>query len=178
MIFIETEHLILRNYKPTDFNDVFAYFSNEEVSRYEDFYPMSAEQVRSLIDEWQTMDNRLVAELRSDGTVIGSIGYWTDEEGHHCIDYDFNPAFCGNGYATEAGKALVSHLFYALDVAAVYGDCDVENTVSWKLLERLGFERIQRLDQQSYKDDPDGNPILISTYLYERRRPDTNRKSV
>ena len=178
MIYIETEHLILRNYKPTDFNDVFAYFSNEEVSRYEDFYPMSAEQVWSLIDEWKTMDNRLVAELRSNGTVIGSIGYWTDEERHHCIDYDFNPAFGKNGYATEAGKALVSHLFDTLDVTAVYGDCDVENTASWKLLERLGFERIQRLDQQSYKNDLDGNPIMISTYLYEQKRPDTNRKSV
>lgn len=170
MVIIETEHLILRNYKPADFNNVFAYFSNEEVSRYEDFDPMSEAQVRSLIDEWQAMDNRLVAELKSDGIVIGSIGYWTDEEGHHCIDYDFNPAFGGNGYATEAGKALVSYLFETLELPAIYGDCDVENTASWKLLERLGFQRVQRLDQQSYKNDLDGNPILISTYLYERKR--------
>lgn len=111
---------------------------------------MSAEQVRSLIDEWKTMDNR----------------------------HDFNPAFGKNGYATEAGKALVSHLFDTLDITAVYGDCDVENTASWTLLERLGFERIQRLDQQSYKNDLDGNPIMISTCLYEQKRPDANRKSV
>lgn len=169
MVFIETERLVLRNYKPADFNDVFAYFSKEEVSRYEDFYPMTEEQVQSLIDEWQTMDNRLVAELKSGGIVIGSIGYWIDEEGHHCIDYDFNPSFCGNGYATESGKALVKYLLETLEVTAIYGDCDVENTASWKLLERLGFQRMQRLEQQSYKNDLDGNPIFISTYLYELR---------
>lgn len=37
MIALETERLILRNYHPSDFKDIFAYFSNEEVSRYEDF---------------------------------------------------------------------------------------------------------------------------------------------
>ena len=83
MIALETERLILRNYHPSDFKDIFAYFSNEEVSRYEDFYPMSEEQVQVIIDEWKNMDNRLVAELKTHSIVIGSIGYWIDDEGHH-----------------------------------------------------------------------------------------------
>ena len=41
MVHIETPQLILRNYKITDFEDIKRYFSNEEVCRYEDFYPMS-----------------------------------------------------------------------------------------------------------------------------------------
>ncbi len=170
MVSIETQRLLLRNYKATDFDDIFVYFSSEEVSRYEDFDPMSPEQVLALIEEWKTMDNRLVAELKSDRTVIGSIGYWIDGEGHHCIDYDFNPAFGGNGYATEAGRALVEYLFHTSEVPAVYADCDVKNTASWKLLERLGFQRMRQLDQQSYKDDQNGNPIMISTYLYGLER--------
>lgn len=167
MVLIETENLILRNYKTTDFEDVLKYFSNEEVSRYEDFYPMSELQVRDIIDEWKDMDNRLVAELKSNGIVIGSIGYWIDDEGHHCIDYDFNPAFGGNGYATEAGHGLICYLFETVGVNVIYGDCDVQNISSWKLLERLGFQRIQQLDNQSYKKDKNGKPILISTFLYE-----------
>lgn len=167
MVWIETENLILRNYRITDAKDVFKYFSDEEVSRYEDFYPMSELQVREMIDEWKDMDNRLVAELRPDGTVIGSIGYWIDDEGHYCIDYDFNPAYGGNGYATEAGEKLVCYLFETVGVNAIYGDCDVQNVSSWKLLERLGFQRIRQLDNQSYKNDKDGKPILISTFLYE-----------
>ena len=113
------------------------------------------------------MDNRLVAELKSKQNVIGSIGYWIDDEGHYCMDYDFNPEYCGQGYATEAGNALIRYLFESVGISVIYGDCDVQNVSSWRLLERLGFQRIRRLDNQSYKNDKNGNPILISTFLYE-----------
>ena len=139
MITIETNRLLLRNYRAADFEDIMDYFSDEEVSKFEDFYPMSEEQVRNIITEWQDMDNRLVAELKSNRKVIGSIG----------------------------GRALVQYLFESVGIRAVYGDCDVRNISSWKLLERLGFQRIKKLDNQSYKNDQTGNPILISTFLYE-----------
>lgn len=166
MVLLETERLLLRNYKEEDFSDIMEYFSNEEVSRYEDFYPMSENQVKKIIAEWKNMDNRLVAELKECHKVVGSVGYWIDEEGHHCIDYDFNPKFGGNGYATEACKALLHYLFYTKEISEVFGDCDVRNEASWKLLERLGFERMQKLNNQSYKNDENGQPIIIQTYLY------------
>ena len=167
MIMLETNRLLLRNYRMTDFEDIIKYFSNEEVSKYEDFYPMSEEQVRNMIAEWQDMDNRLVAELKSKQIVIGSVGYWIDDEGHYCIDYDFNPDYYGQGYATEASNALVHYLFESVGIRVIYGDCDVQNVASWKLLERLGFQRISMLDNQSYKNDKNGNPILIRTFLYK-----------
>ena len=180
MIAIETNRLLLRNYRMTDFEDIVKYFSNEEVSKYEDFYPMSEEQVRNIITEWKDMDNRLVAELKSQQNVIGSVGYWIDDEGHYCIDYDFNPGYCGKGYATEASNALVHYLFETVGISAIYGDCDVRNVSSWKLLERLGFQRISQLDNQSYKKDEIGNPILISTFLYqlEKTKYDISDKKI
>lgn len=60
----------------TDFEDILKYFSDEEVSKFEDFYPMSEKQVRNMIAEWKDMDNRLVAELKVKRKVIGSVGYW------------------------------------------------------------------------------------------------------
>ncbi len=174
MIHIETTRLLLRNYKATDCEDVMRYFADENVSKYEDFYPMSEEQVNNIINEWKYMDNRLVVELKVKQIVIGSIGYWVDDERHHCIDYDFNPEYYGNGYATEAGIALVHYLFETEDINAIYGDCDVQNISSWKLLERLGFQRIKQFDNQSYKNDKLGNPILISTFLYELEKSNFN----
>ena len=170
MMKIETDRLLLRNYKESDFEDIFKYFSDEEVSRFEDFYPMSEEQVRDIIAEWKNMENRLVAALKSEQIVIGSVGYWIDDEGHYCIDYDFNPEYCGQGDATEACNALVHYLFESLGIRAIYGDCDVRNVSSWKLLERLGFQRISTLDHQSYKNDKNGNPIFIHTFLYELKK--------
>ncbi len=170
MITIETNRLLLRNYKVTDFEDILKYFSDEEVSKFEDFYPMSEKQVRNMIAEWKDMDNRLVAELKIKRKVIGSVGYWIDDEGHYCIDYDFNPRYCAQGYATEASDALVHYLFESVGICAIYGDCDVRNVSSWRLLERLGFQRISTLDHQSYKNDKNGNSIFIHTFLYELKK--------
>lgn len=166
MVALETERLILRNYKVTDFNDVFEYFSNEEVAQYEDFYPMTRQEVREIIDDWKDKDYRLVVERKDTNKVIGSIGYWRDENGNYSIDYDFNPSFSKCGYATEAGKALIKHLFCNEKIEKLYGDCDVRNVNSWKLMERLGFLRIKETANDSYKNDMDGNPILITTYTY------------
>lgn len=170
MIYLETERLILRNYKPDDFEDIYAYFSNDEVAKYEDFYPMSEEEVKELIDEWKDKDSRMVVELKNQNTVIGSIGYFIDDDGDYSMDFDFNPIYGKQGYATEAGKMLLSYLFSTLDAEKVFGDCDICNKNSWRLLERLGFKKISQMDNESYKDDADGNPILISIYLYSIER--------
>lgn len=51
----------------------------------------------------------------------------------------------------------------------------MRNVSSWRLLERLGFQRIRQLDNQSYKNDEIGNPILISTFLYELDKTKYNK---
>ena len=71
MLKLETERLILRNYETEDFEDIKKYFADEEVSRYEDFDLMSDEQIKEIIEEWKTMDNRLVAEQKESGVVVG-----------------------------------------------------------------------------------------------------------
>ncbi|MDF2844658.1 MAG: family N-acetyltransferase [Herbinix sp.] len=167
MIRLETERLILRNYRVEDLNDIYEYFNNEDVARYEDFYPMSKEDVNELIDEWKDKDSRLVVELKDNNKVIGSIGYFVDEDGDYSMDFDFNPSYGKKGYATEAGKKLLSYLFHTVGAKEIYGDCDINNVNSWRLLEKLGFKRLKQIDNESYKDDMDGNPILISIYLYK-----------
>lgn len=170
MMQLETDRLILRNYRESDIGDLKAYFANEEVAKYEDFYPMTEDEIINLAAEWRSMDNRLVAELKSERRVIGSIGYWIDDDADYSIDFDFNPVYAKKGYATEAGQELVRYLFESVGIEKLYGDCDVRNENSWKLLERLGFQRIGQIDNESYKDDKDGNPILISIYLYLKRK--------
>lgn len=176
MIYLETERLILRNYKKTDAADVHEYFSNEEVARYEDFDPMEKEEVEEMVEEWSTEDNRLVAELKATGKVIGSIGYWIDEDDDYSIDYDFHPAYGKHGYATEAGKKLLEYLFETVGIEQIYGDCDIRNENSWRLMERLGFRKIKQLDNESYKDDADNQPILISIFIYLLKKEEWNNE--
>lgn len=169
MIRLETERLILRNYQLDDLEEVYDYFSKEETAMYEDFYPMTNKEVKDLVTEWSKMDNRLVAVLKNTGNVIGSVGYWVDEKGDYSIDYDFNSKFSKHGYAFEAASKLIQYLFDELKIPQIFGDCDVRNANSYRLLERLGFEKIKQLDNESYKNDQAGNPILISIYLYSKK---------
>ena len=169
MIFFETERLILRNYTMDDVPAVHEYFSNEEVSRYEDFWPQTVEDVTEGLSEWKDMDNRMAVVLKETGELIGSVGYWDDEEDgetEYSIDFDFNPRFWHRGYAFEAAKEVVRHLTEDLHVQEIYGDCDERNTASSRLLERLGFQLIETVDD-AYKEDADGNPIMIKSRVYK-----------
>lgn len=170
MILLETERLILRNYKETDIQDIFEYFSNEEVAKYEDFFPMTREEVKELIEDWKDKDYRMVVEKKDTGKVIGSIGYLRNEKGEFSIDYDFNPLFAKCGYATEAGKVLIQHIFQVEKIDELYAECDVLNDNSWKLLERLGFVRIGEKEGDYFKNDAQGNPMLITSCTYILRK--------
>lgn len=43
------------------------------------------------------------------------------------------------GYAREAGKKVLTHLFHIIGTKEIYGDCDIHNENLWRLLERMGF---------------------------------------
>ena len=171
MIKLETERLILRNYTMDDVPAVHEYVSSEEVSRYEDFWPLTVEEVAEGLSEWKDMDNRMAVVLKQTGELIGSVGYWDDEEDEngeteYSIDFDFNPRFWHRGYAFEAAKEVVRHLTEDLHVKEIWGDCDERNTASSKLLERLGFQLVETVDD-AYKEDAGGNPIMIRSRVYK-----------
>lgn len=167
MILLETERLILRNYTMNGVRAVHEYLSNEDVARYEDFYPMTLEEVEEELNEWKDMDNRMAVQLKENGELIGSVGYWVDDKGKHSIDYDFNPRFQNKGYATEAAREVVRYLTEDLHVKELFGDCDERNTASSNLLLRLGFEKVYTNTNASYKNDADGKPIIITVEVYK-----------
>lgn len=173
MVKLETERLIIRNYQETDIQDVYEYMSLEEVALYEDFYPMDMEEVSEWVLNNSKKDSRLVTELKETGKVIGSIGYFFEDDEdeaklkNYRLDFDFNPKYGKCGYATEAAKALIAHIFDDLGARRLGADCDDRNENSWKLLERLGFRREGHLiEGTAYKGDKEDNPIIISIYLY------------
>ena len=65
-----------------------------------------------------------------------------------------------------ASKEVVRHLTEDLHVREIWGECDERNTASGRLLERLGFELMEIVDD-AYKEDADGNPIMIRSKVYK-----------
>jgi RimJ/RimL family protein N-acetyltransferase len=50
-------------------------------------------------------------------------------------------SFQGQGYATEAVRGIVGHLFRVEGLHKVSAECDARNTASARVLERAGFTR-------------------------------------
>jgi RimJ/RimL family protein N-acetyltransferase len=73
--------------------------------------------------------------IELEGRVIGKAGCWRLPE----IGYILHPAYWGQGFATEACRAVIAHVFDTYDVEAITADVDPRNEASLRLLERLGF---------------------------------------
>lgn len=55
------------------------------------------------------------------------------------LGYIFDPAYAGNGYATEAVTAMVAYAFERLGVRRITAGCFAGNLPSVRLLERIGM---------------------------------------
>ncbi len=57
------------------------------------------------------------------------------------IGYIFNPDQHGRGYATEAANAMLRYGFEELGLHRIHARCDLRNSASWRVMERLGMRR-------------------------------------
>ena len=82
-----------------------------------------------------------VVALRDTEQVVGDCGWYgpPGAAGEVEIGYGMSPAFRGNGYATEAVRALLGWIVGYGGVRRVVAETEVTNTPSRRLLERLAF---------------------------------------
>jgi [ribosomal protein S5]-alanine N-acetyltransferase len=147
---LETERLLLREFGADDAEALFSVESEPEVARYQSFEPRTLDQSQAFVRgaaEMATRSPRSVYELavvrRADEQLIGRVGF--EVSGGHgrqgVLWYTLRPDCWGQGYATEAARALVTYGFSELGLHRVQADCDPDNAPSWRLLERLGMRR-------------------------------------
>lgn len=73
------------------------------------------------------------------GRVLGACGIKVDGEQPE-IGYWLGVPFWGKGYATEAARALIDHVFGDLGYDTVLGGARVSNPASRRVLEKCGFQ--------------------------------------
>ena len=79
---------------------------------------------------------------KKDGSKIGSIAHWFVQPNKWIeIGYDLVPNERGKGYGTEAVQIIVDYLFLSKDIARIQAITNVKNTVSQRVLEKVGFKR-------------------------------------
>jgi [ribosomal protein S5]-alanine N-acetyltransferase len=81
--------------------------------------------------------------LRSDGRLIGVCGtYAHDEENKRIeIGYHIVPSLWGQGYATEAARAIIGWSFDNLDIHRIEADCTEGNIGSELVMLKCGFKQ-------------------------------------
>ena len=169
MIYYETDRLILRNYRLDDISDFHEYMSQEFTVKYQGYAPLSLEKSEKGVTKRLDDDAHWVCELKESGKVIGNIEYTKGKDGNYEIGYEFSEKYGKKGYATEACKTLIEHLFQTLNARRIYAGMDEPNVNSWKLMERLGFRKEAHFiecEASFNEKDEQGNPIYVSCYVY------------
>ncbi len=152
-----TERLSLRPAELRDALPTFAFRSLPEVAQWLTNLPTDPTAWEEGFGE--RLASTLVVE--KDGVVIGDLKLhvqdpWSQAEVREQaagtvveIGYVLDPAYVGQGYATEAVREELRICFEEIGVRRVIAQCFADNEPSWRLMERVGMRREQHTKQDS-----------------------------
>ncbi len=150
---IQTERLLLRPFTEDDAERLHALFDiHPDVWRFDGRFPRSLEQRRELL-RWRMHDyehegwGAIGVVAGAGGELIGQAGlqYWlclqVDGTAVPEVElfYKLGRDYWGQGYATEAGRALLTYAFDHLHLSRVVSTAQRENARSVALMRRLGM---------------------------------------
>lgn len=156
---LETERLVLREFRDEDWAEVFAYQSDPRYLQYYPFTDRSVEEVKEFIQmflDHQVQKPRikfqLAVTLKSTGGLIGNCGIRLDKPDAHQgdIGYELSPEHWGQGYATEAARAMIDFGFSSLRLHRIWSWCIADNQRSARVLEKQGMCLEGRLRENEY----------------------------
>lgn len=146
---IQTARLTLRPLTADDLDDVHAYSSRPDVTRYLYWDARDLDETREALERYSrhtALDGEgdglvLGVVPRDVGRVVGQVNLqWTSEEDRQGeIGFVLNPDHHGRGYATEATHVMLRIGFEDLGLHRIVGRCDGRNLASARVMERLGM---------------------------------------
>lgn len=181
MIILETDRLIVRNWRNSDRELFFEINSHERVM---EFFPTRRsreeadellDRIRGIIDE--TGIGLYALELKATGEPIGFCGLArTDLEPHLPdgtveIGWRLAERFWGQGYVTEAANALLTHAFHTLGLDEVVSFAVTVNVRSTSVMRRIGMRHDPARDFD-HPRVPDSHPALKRHVLYSISCPE------
>jgi RimJ/RimL family protein N-acetyltransferase len=148
---LSTERLLLRPFREEDLDRLADLQSRSEVSRFLYWEPRSREESAAALARYMTEDHleqdddplALAVIRRADSLLLGNASVWLRSVEHRQVEigYVFHPDAGGQGYATEAARALIDFAFTDLRAHRVFARTDARNTRSAALLARLGMRQ-------------------------------------
>lgn len=169
---LETERLLLRRIRREDAQRIYdCWASDPEVTRYLTWQPHASVAVteaivaRWLADYGKPDTYRYGIELRETGELIGMIDVVGYHHGNPVIGYCSGRAYWGNGYMTEALKALCAALFEA-GYSMIRIEAVRENIGSNRVIQKAGFRLANSREQPMSESKPE--IVTINSYYLPR----------
>ena len=145
---LQTARLSFRNFTVDDYDDVHAYGSDPEVTRYTAFGPNTREQTKGFLQfvssesaQAERADYNFALIHKQTNKLIGSCGLMrSDTNGpQYSLGYVFHKDWWRQGFASEATVGLMKFSFGELGAHRLWAHVFVGNTGSEKVLQKLGF---------------------------------------
>ena len=169
--FIESERLIIRQFRENDENDVFEFLSNENFIRY-----TSTSMAKNHYDSFKFIQNRLIEyekncfhvlaiEKKDENKVIGYIGLSREDYSKYTCEiiYGINEPYWRMGIMSEAVKRYLEFL-KDKKMEYIFGGHIKENINSGKVMMKNGFIRYPKKDNNMIIR---GKEYEILSYIYD-----------
>ena len=150
-LLLKTERLTIRDFVEDDWRDIVKTRTQEEVARYELWDTTTwaeREKVVERIREQRALTFDMLGKYVEFAVVleekaIGSVGVkrLSDTHKNAEVGWVFDARYWGQGYATEAARALMDWGFCNLELHRITAVCDARNVPSYRLMERLRMRR-------------------------------------
>jgi [ribosomal protein S5]-alanine N-acetyltransferase len=176
IVMMESERFYMREFNKNDWEDVHEYASQEIVSQYQPWGPNTPEDSRVfvnevLVDTQKKPRTRFVFAivLKASGKLIGAGEFNMRSQANKSgeIGYIINPAFWGQGIATETARMLLEFGFKEMDLHRIYATCDPGNAASQKVLEKIGMVKEGRMREDLAMKDGWRDSLLFSVLKHE-----------
>ncbi len=155
MIILETQRLILRHQLPTDLDDLWALYSDPEITKHIPDAPRTRQETKEEL-EWHMNGHPKNPQLglwatihKATGEFIGRCGLlpWTiDGENEIEVAYTIARTYWRQGFGTEAAQAILDYGFDTLFLSRLICLIDPKNIASQRVAEKIGmhFEKESR----------------------------------
>ena len=163
-IYIETERIIIRNFKQKDAEGLLEYLSHPRVNCFAGDLLCSREAALAYMQYSPKDMLRYAVSLKKEDFIIGDVFALRENEDTYNVGWHFNKRFEGKGFACEAATGLLDYLFREAGARRIYGFVEDDNIRSKRLCERLGMRREGCFKEfVTFVNNPDGSPKYEDT---------------
>ncbi len=144
---LETQRLILRDWKVTDLDDFYTYAKVDGVGQMAGWPPHTDKTVSAtILEQFITAKDCYALVLKENNQVIGSLGIHDKSMDstypaaiQRELGYVLSKDYWGQGLMSEAVKAAISYAFCDLDIDVLWCGHFTTNPRSKRVIEKAGF---------------------------------------